>query len=144
MMKTYMAKPKELPPRKWYLIDASGKILGRLATKIATILRGKHLPTFTPHVDMGDHVIVINAEQIKVTGKKLNEKLYFRHSGYPGGFKVTRLKDLLAKKPEMVIYLAVKRMLPKNKLRKRMLKRLRIYRGSDHPHQAQKPEILSI
>ncbi len=142
-MKTYMAKKGEVE-RKWYIIDAKDKIVGRLATKIATILRGKHKPVFTPHVDTGDFVIVINADKIKFTGKKLEKKVYYRHTGYIGNLKATSAKEMLQKKPEEIIRLAVKGMLPKNKMRKKLLKKLRIYRGEEHPHQAQKPEKLEI
>ena len=142
-MKTYMAKKGEVE-RKWYIIDAKDKIVGRLATKIATILRGKHKPVFTPHVDTGDFVIVINADKIKFTGKKLEKKVYYRHTGYIGNLKATSAKEMLQKKPEEIIRLAVKGMLPKNKMRKKLLKKLRIYVGEEHPHQAQKPEKLEI
>ncbi|MCD6450264.1 MAG: 50S ribosomal protein L13 [Thermotogaceae bacterium] len=141
--KTYLAKPEELE-KKWYVIDAQGKTLGRLATKIATILMGKHKPTFTPHVDTGDYVIVVNAEKIVLTGKKLDQKKYYRHSGYPGGLKVVTARQLLQKHPEKLLHLAVKRMLPKNTLGRKMLKKLKVYTGPEHPHQAQKPEKLEI
>ena len=131
-------------PVKWVVIDATGKTLGRLATKIAALLRGKHLPTYTPHVPHGYGVIVINAEKIHVTGKKLDQKVYYRHSGYPGGIKETKLKDMLKKHPEYPIYHAVKGMLPKNKLSRYLLKRLKIYAGPNHPHQAQKPEVMEV
>ncbi len=142
-MKTYMAKKGEVE-RKWYIIDASGKIVGRLATKIATILRGKHKPEFTPHVDTGDFVIVVNAEKIKFTGKKFENKKYYKHTGYIGGLKETTAKEMLEKKPEEIIIQAVKGMLPKNRMRKKLLKKLRVYKGEEHPHQAQQPEILEI
>jgi len=142
-MRTYMAKKGEVE-RKWYVVDASGKVLGRLATKIATILMGKHKPTYTPHVDVGDFVIVVNAEKIAVTGKKLMQKTYFRYSGYPGGAKFTTLQEMLQKRPERVIQLAVRRMLPKTKLGDKMFKKLKVYAGSEHPHSAQKPEPLSV
>ncbi len=142
-MKTYMAKKGEVE-RKWYVIDAKDKIVGRLATQIATILRGKHKPEFTPHVDTGDFVIVINAEKVKFTGKKLDKKVYYKHTGYIGGLKETTAREMLKKKPEEIIRLAVKGMLPKNKMRKKLLKKLKIYKGEQHPHQAQQPEKLEI
>ena len=143
LQRTYMAKPGEVE-RKWWVIDASDKILGRLATRIATILQGKHKPQYTPHVDIGDYVIVINADKIKLTGKKWLQKKYYRHSGYPGGLKVQTAQDILNKHPERLIYHAVKGMLPKNRLGRKMLKKLKIYAGSEHPHEAQKPEKLEI
>ncbi|NLO89539.1 MAG: 50S ribosomal protein L13 [Clostridia bacterium] len=139
MRTTYMAKPGEVES-KWYIIDAKGKTLGRLATEVARILRGKHKPTFTPHVNMGDHVIVINAEKIVLTGKKLDQKRHYWHTGYPGGIKSVDYRTLLSKNPERAVFYAVKGMLPKNKLGAKMLKKLRVYRGEEHPHQAQKPE----
>lgn len=139
-MKTYMAKPGEYK-RKWYVIDAEGKVLGRLAAEVARILRGKHKPDFTPHVDTGDHVIVINAEKVVLTGKKLDKKKYIRHSGYPGGLKVTDYRTLMKQKPEFAVYKAVTGMLPHNRLGAAMAKKLRVYRGPEHPHQAQKPEV---
>jgi len=142
-MKTYLAKKGEVE-RKWYVVDASDKIVGRLATKIATILRGKHKPVYTPHVDTGDFVIVVNAEKIKFTGTKLEKKIYYRHTGYIGGLKETPAKKMLEKKPEEIIRLAVKGMLPKGRLGRRLLKKLKVYRGSEHPHQAQQPEKLEI
>lgn len=142
-MKTYMAKPEGLA-RKWYLIDAEGKVLGRLASPIAKILRGKHRPTFTPHLDTGDGVIVINAEKIVVTGKKMKQKRYTRYSGYPSGLKEMRLEDLMKKKPTEVLIHAVRGMLPHNRLGRAMIKKLKVYAGADHPHQAQKPEVLEI
>ncbi|MDI6783842.1 MAG: 50S ribosomal protein L13 [bacterium] len=142
-MKSYQAKPSNLTP-KWYLVDAENQTLGKLATKVATILRGKHLPTYTPGVNMGDHVVVINAEKIKVTGKKMQDKWYFHHSGYPGGLKVTKLETMLAKKPEMVIHLAVRGMVASGPLGRKCLRRLFVYKGNDHPHQAQKPEIVTV
>lgn len=142
-MKTYMAKPAEVD-RKWYVIDASGQTLGRLASEVAAILRGKHKPTFTPHVDTGDFVIVINAEQIRLTGNKLLQKKYRYHTGYPGGLKEIDYKSLLQKKPEKAIEIAVKGMLPHNRLGDKMFKKLKVYRGSEHPHQAQKPEVREL
>ncbi|MCG2677690.1 50S ribosomal protein L13, partial [bacterium] len=131
MEKTYSAKKDEIK-RKWYIIDAKGKVLGKVAVKAATILRGKHKPIYTPHVDTGDHVIVINASQVVLTGKKLEQKYYRRHSGYPGGLKSIRYDKLLKEKPEKVIELAIRGMLPKTKLGRAMLKKLRVYKGSEH------------
>ncbi|MBC7075407.1 MAG: 50S ribosomal protein L13 [Syntrophomonadaceae bacterium] len=142
-MKTYMAKPKEVE-RSWYVIDAAGQTLGRLASEVASILRGKHKPTYTPHVDAGDFVIVINAEKIKLTGNKLNQKKYRYHTGYPGGLKEIDYRTLLQKKPEKAIETAVKGMLPKNSLGRKMVKKLKVYKGNEHPHQAQKPEIREL
>lgn len=142
-MKTYFLKTKDIE-KKWYVIDAEGKTLGRLTSRIAAILRGKHKPTFTPHLDMGDNVIVINAEKIRVTGKKLEQKKYYRHTGYPGGLKVTSLSDMIRTKPEKVISMAVKGMLPHNRLGRVINKHLKVYKGPNHPHQAQQPEILEI
>ena len=130
--------------RKWYVVDASGQTLGRLSSEIAKILRGKHKPTFTPHVDTGDFVIVVNAEKIQVTGKKMDQKLYTRHSGYVGGLKQVTLREMKAKKPEFIITHAVKGMLPKNNLGRQMLKKLNVYSGPDHVHQAQQPEALAF
>ncbi len=130
--------------RKWWLIDAKDKILGRLASQIAVLLMGKHKPTYTPHIDSGDFVVVVNADKIKVTGKKMTDKIYYWHSGYPGGLKQRTLKQMLEKNPTRVLYLAVKRMLPKNKLQAKRLKRLKIYASEDHPHHAQKPEPLNL
>lgn len=142
-MKSYMASPATIE-KKWYVVDATGYTLGRLASEIAKVLRGKNKPTFTPHIDTGDYVIVVNAEKIKVTGKKLEQKLYYRHSDYVGGFKSTTLKEMLNRKPEMVIELAVKGMLPKGPLGRQMLKKLSVYAGPEHPHAAQKPETLTF
>jgi large subunit ribosomal protein L13 len=142
-MATYSAKKNEVE-RSWYLIDAENKVLGKLATKIADILRGKHKPVFTPHVDTGDFVIVINAEKIHLSGNKLKNKLYYRHSGYPGGLKVTSAGEMLKKKPGNLIKFAVGGMLPKNKLGRKQIKKLKIYSGVDHPHSAQKPKVLKI
>lgn len=138
MRTTYMAKPFEVE-RKWYVVDAKGKTLGRLASEVATLLRGKHKPQYTPHVDTGDFVIVINASQVELTGKKLSQKIYYRHSGYPGGLKTTTAGDLRATRPERMIELAVKGMLPKGSLGRQQLKKLKVYAGSEHPHQAQQP-----
>lgn len=142
-MKTYSAKPQDME-RKWYIVDAEGQTLGRLASRIATILRGKHKPIYTPHMDCGDHVIVVNAEKVAVTGNRLTEMYYYRHSGYPGGMRKTSLRDMLNKKPEFVISEAVRRMLPKNNLARKMLRKLHVYAGPEHPHQAQKPERLEF
>jgi len=142
-MKTYFPKKEEYEA-KWYLIDAQGKALGRLSATIATILTGKNKPSYTPFLDMGNFVIVINASKVKLTGKKLKQKVYYRHSGYPGGLKATRAEKLMAKAPERVIKLAVWGMLPKNKLGRALLKKLKVYAGSEHPHEAQKPELLTI
>lgn len=142
-MKTYMAKAADIE-RKWYVVDAEGKTLGRLAVEVAKVLRGKNKPTFTPHVDTGDHVIVVNANKIVLTGKKLTQKTYFRHSGYPGGTTFTTAGKMMADKPERVIELAVRGMLPKNRLGRDMFRKLQVYRGPEHPHAAQKPEILEI
>ena len=144
MMKTYMAKKGEIAA-KWHLVDISDKILGRAATKIATVLMGKHRPEYTPHVDVGDFVVVVNAANVKVTGTTRGaQTIYQRYSGYPGGRKVTTFKQMMAKKPEKVIREAVRRMLPKSKLGRAMLKKLKVYAGPEHPHQAQKPEPLDI
>ena len=142
-MKTYMANPDKLE-KKWYVVDASGMVLGRLASEVAKVLRGKNKPEFTPHVDTGDYVIVINAEQIKVTGKKLDQKVYYHHSGFVGGMKETTLKEMLAKHPERVVELAVQGMLPKGPLGRQMIKKLFVYAGPDHKHAAQKPEVLEL
>lgn len=140
-MKTFMASPATID-RKWYVVDAEGKTLGRLASEVAKVLRGKNKPIFTPHIDTGDYVIVVNAEKIKVTGKKLDQKVYYRHSGYVGGIKETTLKEMLNKHPERVIEFAVKGMLPKGPLGRQMYTKLFVYAGPDHKHAAQKPEAL--
>ena len=142
-MKTFMATPATID-RKWYVIDAEGKTLGRLASEAAKILRGKNKPIFTPFLDTGDYVIIVNAEKIKVSGKKLDQKIYYHHSAYVGGMKETSLRDMLAKKPEKVVELAVKGMLPKGPLGRQMYKKLFVYAGPDHKHQAQKPETLTF
>jgi large subunit ribosomal protein L13 len=142
MEKTYSAKKEEIK-RKWYLIDAKGKVLGKVAVRAATILRGKHKPIYTPHIDTGDYVIVINASQVVLTGKKLEQKYYRRHSGYPGGLKSIRYDRLLKEKPEKVIELAVKGMLPKTKLGRAMFKKLRVYKGSEHSHHEVIPIVIS-
>jgi len=142
-MKTYSPKASELQ-HNWYVVDATDKILGRLATEVAVYLRGKHKPEFAPHMDNGDFVIVVNADKIKVTGNKLTQKKYYRHSGYPGGLKETDLRTLLGSKPERVIEHAVKGMLPKNALGRAIFKKLKVYAGPEHPHAAQKPASLDI
>jgi large subunit ribosomal protein L13 len=143
MRTTYMAKPQEIE-RKWYVVDAAGQTLGRLASEVASILKGKHKPTYTPHVDTGDHVILINVEKIVLTGNKLADKKYYRHSMYPGGLKVTTAGEMLDKKPERMLELAIKGMLPKNSLGRQMFKKLHVYAGSEHPHQAQQPENYEL
>ena len=142
-MKTFMASPATID-RKWYVVDAEGKTLGRLASEVAKVLRGKNKPIFTPHIDTGDYVIVVNAEKIKVTGKKLDQKVYYRHSGYVGGIKETTLKEMLNKHPERVIEFAVKGMLPKGPLGRQMYTKLFVYAGPHHKHAAQKPEALTF
>jgi len=142
-MKSYIAKPSEIE-RKWYVVDAEGKTLGRLASKVAAILRGKNKPTYTPHMDCGDYVIVINAEKVKVTGKKMTDKLYVSYSGFPGGKKEVALKELLEKKPDEIVRHAVKGMMPDGKLGRQMFKKLKVYAGPEHNHEAQKPETLEI
>jgi large subunit ribosomal protein L13 len=142
-MRTYQATAQDRE-RSWYVVDAQGRTLGRLATQIANVLRGKRKPTYTPHVDVGDFVIVVNAEKVAVTGDKREKKLYWRHSGYPGGIRSRTLGDLLEKRPEEVIRRAVKGMLPRNRLARQQLRKLKVYAGPDHPHQAQKPEQLEI
>jgi large subunit ribosomal protein L13 len=138
-----VAKREEIE-REWYVVDAEGQTLGRLASKVATILRGKHKPVYTPHLDCGDYVIVVNADKVRVTGRKLDQKLYYRHSGYPGGLRSISLRDQLAKHPDRVLQAAVKGMLPKNKLGRRMFKKLKVYAGDSHPHQAQRPKPLEV
>lgn len=138
--KSFMAKANEIE-RKWYVIDATDKVLGRLATEVATILRGKHKPTYTPHVDTGDFVIIINAEKVRLTGDKWDKKLHVYHTGYPGGRKEVVYKELRNKHPERIIELAVKGMLPKNRLGRSMYRKLKVYAGGNHPHEAQKPEV---
>ncbi len=143
MMKTYSAKPKEVD-RKWYVIDASGRVLGRLAALVAARLRGKHKPTFTPHVDTGDHIIVVNAAKVTLTGRKWDQKMYYHHSGYIGGLKSATAKQLLQKRPGDLVFHAVRGMLPKNSLGRNMLKKLKVYAGPDHPHVAQQPQSLQF
>ena len=142
-MKSYIAKPQEVE-RKWYILDAEGQTLGRLASEAASILRGKKKPIYTPHVDCGDYVIIINAEKIEVTGKKRKEKIYKRHTGYPGGLKEITFEKLLAKQPEEILRHAVKGMLPKGPLGRDMAKKLKVYAGAEHVHEAQKPEIWNF
>ena len=142
-MKTFMASPATID-RKWYVVDAEGMTLGRLASEVAKVLRGKNKAIFTPHIDTGDYVIVVNAEKIKVTGKKLEQKIYYNHSDYVGGMKETTLKEMMAKKPEKVVELAVKGMLPKGPLGRSMYKKLFVYAGPEHKHEAQKPEALTF
>jgi large subunit ribosomal protein L13 len=142
-MKTFVAKETEMD-KKWYVVDAENKVLGRLASQIAARLRGKHKPVFTPHADTGDFIVVINADKVSLTGSKPTEKVYYRHTGYVGGLKEITAQKLLVKKPEEVLRLAVKGMLPKNSLGRRQLRKLKVYAGSEHPHEAQKPEKLEI
>ena len=142
-MKSFMASPSNIE-RKWYVVDATGHTLGRLSSEIAKVLRGKNKPTFTPHIDTGDFVIVVNADKIKVTGKKLDQKIYYHHSDYVGGMKEVTLREKLAKKPESVVELAVKGMLPKGPLGREMITKLHVYAGPDHNHAAQKPEVLTF
>ena len=142
-MKSYMASPSTVE-RQWYVVDATGHTLGRLASEVASILRGKNKPTFTPHIDTGDYVIIVNADQINVTGKKMDQKIYRHYSGYVGGMKEQTLKEKLARKPEDVLYLAVKGMLPKGPLGRQMIKKLFVYAGPEHKHQAQKPESYAL
>ena len=142
-MNTYMANPDKIE-RKWYVVDAEGQTLGRLSSEIAKVLRGKNKPVFTPHINTGDYVIVVNAEKIKVTGKKMDQKIYYNHSDYVGGMKETTLKEMMDKKPERVIELAVKGMLPKGPLGRSMIKKLHVYAGPEHNHAAQKPEVLTF
>ena len=142
-MKTYMAKG-ETVERKWYVVDADGRVLGRLASQVAAILRGKHKPIYTPHCDTGDHVIIINAGKVTMTGHKLDQKMYRHHTGYPGGLKETSYRDLLSKKPEFAVYEAIRRMMPKGPLGRQMLKKVRIYAGPEHKNAAQMPETLVL
>ena len=142
-METYMATPADID-RKWYVVDADGVTLGRLASEVAKVLRGKNKPIFTPHMDTGDYVIVVNADKVKVTGKKLDQKIYYHHSEYVGGMKETTLREMMKKKPERVVELAVKGMLPKGALGRQMYTKLHVYAGPEHKHQAQKPEVLTF
>ena len=142
-MKTYVTKPAEVE-RRWYVVDAEGKTLGRLSSQVAAILRGKHKPIYSPSVDCGDFVVVINAEKIAVTGQRMEQKRYYRHSGYPGGLREMTLRQQLEKHPTRPIEIAVRGMLPKNRLGRKMIKKLKVYAGSEHPHQAQQPEIMEL
>ena len=142
-MDTFFPREEDLE-KKWFVVDAADATLGRLATRLATILRGKHKAVYTPHLDAGDYIVVVNAEKVRLTGTKIDQKTYERYSGYPGGLTVVNARTLLAKKPEELIRLAVRGMLPKNILGRRMLKKLKVYRGTEHPHAAQKPETLEI
>jgi large subunit ribosomal protein L13 len=142
-MKTYTPRPGEIT-RRWWIVDAENQTLGRLATRIARVLRGKHKPQFTPHLDTGDYVVVVNAEKIRLTGRKATDKTYFRHSGYMGGERLVPITEVMAKRPERVIELAVKGMLPKNNLGRLMRRKLKVYAGPTHPHVAQQPEVLEI
>jgi large subunit ribosomal protein L13 len=141
--RTYSTRPSEIE-RRWFVVDAEGRTLGRLATRVATILKGKHKPEYAPHLDVGDFVVVLNAEKIHVTGGKLDKKIYYRHSGYPGGLSEMTLREQLAKHPTRAVELAVRGMLPKNRLGRRMLRKLKVYAGTEHPHSAQKPEPLDV
>ena len=142
-VKTYAVKASEVE-RSWWVVDATGQTLGRLATRIATLLEGKHKPMYSPHLDTGDHVVVVNAAKIRVTGDKLRQKSYFRHSNYPGGLREESLETVLARKPELVIERAVKGMLPQNRLGRAMYRKLKVYRGAEHPHQAQSPAVMDL
>ncbi|MDO4543427.1 MAG: 50S ribosomal protein L13 [Clostridia bacterium] len=142
-MNTYMAKG-ETVERKWYVVDATDMVLGRLSSQVAAILRGKHKPIFTPHVDTGDHVIIVNAAKVRLTGKKLDDKKYIHHTGYPGGIREVSYRTLLQKKPEFAVYESIRRMMPKGPLGSQMLKKLRVYAGAEHEHEAQKPEVLNL
>ena len=142
-MKTFMAKSQDVK-RDWYVVDASGMTLGRLASQVASVLRGKNKPTFTPNVDTGDFVIVLNSDKVVLTGKKLEQKMYTYHTGYIGGLKQTPYKDMMAKKSDVVVYEAIKGMLPKNKIGRQMISKLRVYKGGEHNHQAQQPKVLEL
>ena len=142
-MRTHSTKPSEIE-RRWYVVDAQGQTLGRLASEIAKVLKGKHKPIYTPHLDTGDYVIVINAEKIHVTGRKMDQKIYYRHSGYPGGLKSITLREQLKRRPTRVIHSAVKGMLPHNRLGRAMMSKLKVYAGDSHPHEAQQPEPLEL
>ncbi len=142
-MKSYVAKPGSVET-KWYVVDANGQTLGRMASQVASILRGKNKPEFTPFTDIGDHVIIINADKVVLTGKKLDQKFYRRHSGYVGGLKETSYRRLMQTKPELAVYEAVRGMLPKTPLGRKMMKKLRVYKGAEHQHEAQKPEVLAL
>ena len=142
-MKTYTARAEDIE-QEWFLVNAEGKTLGRLASEIAQVLRGKHKPIYTPHLDCGDFVIVVNAEKVRVTGRKLDQKMYYRHTGYPGGIKSISLRNQLQKHPKRVLQAAVRGMLPRNRLGRKMLKKLKVYAGNSHPHQAQQPKVLEL
>ncbi len=142
-MKSFMANAQNIQ-RKWYVVDAEGMVLGRLATQVASILRGKHKPTYTPHVDTGDYVIILNADKVVLTGNKLDQKIYYRHTGYPGGLRETTARNMIAKKPEFVVQEAIRGMLPHNSLGRAMIKKLKVYAGATHEHQAQQPEELKL
>ncbi|MBN2287525.1 MAG: 50S ribosomal protein L13 [Tissierellales bacterium] len=142
-MRSYMAKPSEVE-RKWYVIDAEGKTLGRLATEVANLLRGKHKPIYTPHIDTGDHVIIVNCAKVVLTGKKLDTKMHRHHTGYSGGLKEITYREFMSKTPEQAVYLAVKGMVPKNRLGRQIIKKLRVYAGPEHEHQAQMPEVYEV
>jgi large subunit ribosomal protein L13 len=142
-VKTYTARAEDIK-QEWFLVNAEGKTLGRLASEIAQVLRGKHKPIYTPHLDCGDFVIVVNAEKVRVTGRKLDQKMYYRHTGYPGGIKSISLRNQLQKHPERVLEAAVRGMLPKNRLGRKMFKKLKVYAGNSHPHQAQQPKVLEL
>lgn len=139
-----MTKAESLAQREWFVIDAKGQVLGRLASEVAKLLRGKHKPRFSPHLDLGDFVVVVNADAVKLTGNKENDKFYYRHSGYPGGIRATRARDMREKKPETVVRLAVRGMLPRNRLGRALLGKLKVYAGPEHPHQAQSPQSLTL
>lgn len=143
-MKTTVSAREQDIQRDWYVVDAQGQTLGRLATRVASVLRGKHKPIYTPHVDCGDYVVIVNAEKIHTTGRRLTQKKYYRHSGYPGGLKEVTLRDQLQKFPNRVLEQAVRGMLPKNRLGRQMFKKLKVYAGPDHPHQAQQPKVLDL
>jgi large subunit ribosomal protein L13 len=142
-VRTYVVKNNEIA-RRWFVVDADGKTLGRLASEIAKVLRGKHKPIYSPHLDVGDYVVVVNAERIAVTGRKMDQKMYYRHTGYPGGLRETNLSDLLARHPTSAIKFAVRGMLPKNRLGRKMIRKLKVYAGPEHPHQAQQPQVLEL
>ena len=142
-MRTIFVNPKDVE-RKWWLVDAEGQTLGRLASRITTVLRGKHKPIYSPHMETGDYVVVVNAEKIVVTGRKTEQKIYYRHTGYPGGLKETRFKDMMVRHPTFAVKQAVKGMLPKNRLGRKMLRKLKVYAGPEHPHQAQQPQVLEL
>jgi large subunit ribosomal protein L13 len=142
-VKTYTVGVEDIE-REWFLVNAEGKTLGRLASEIAQVLQGKHKPVYTPHLDCGDYVVVVNAEKVQVTGRKLDQKMYYRHTGYPGGIKSISLRNQLQKHPERVLQAAVRGMLPRNRLGRKMLKKLKVYAGDSHPHQAQQPKVLEL